>query len=381
MRKAFPDAASRHGGSTGLASAGAVPHISGMTTPAPKTSPDVWTLPPEWTPHARTWIAWPQRPATWHGAIAAARAAHAELAKAIAAFEPVKIVCAPDELVEASLMCGPGIELLPLDLSDGWMRDIGPTFVRGPGGELAGIDWIFNGWGGLHDDFAADAAVAAAVLAARGVQRLSPPLVFEGGALNGDGAGTILLTEECALDPNRNPGMTKAEIEAVLEAYLGARSVIWLGRGYDGDETRGHVDEVAAFVAPAKVLISVTANADDPNHATQTDNLARLEAARDAAGRALEIIQVPQPAPRIVDGRRLTLSYVNFAFANGGLILPQFGDPADDAALRLFSELFPDRRIVPMLADDFVIGGGGIHCVTQQEPAATSPHPGASRRG
>ena len=331
-------------------------------------SPDCWGLPPEWAPHARTWMAWPQRPATWRGRMAAAREVHAKLARALAAFEPVTMVCHPSARTEASRLCGPGIELLPLELSDGWMRDIGPTFVQGRDGQTAGIDWIFNGWGGLHDEFAADAAVAGNILALRGCRRLAPQLVFEGGAFSGDGEGTIILTEECALDPRRNPGRSKRDVEAVLAANLGTRTVIWLGQGYEDDETRGHVDEIACFAAPGKILVSTTKDTGDANYRIQLDNLARLRSARDAAGRALQIVELPQPARREAEGRRLTLSYVNFAFANGGLILPQFGDPADAAALRIFSRVFSSRRIVPFPANDLIIGGGGIHCVTQQEP-------------
>ena len=321
-------------------------------------------------PHRRTWLAWPARPATWHGGIEAARETHVELAKAITVFEPVTMVCSPAEMAEASLMCGPGIDLVPIPLSDGWMRDIGPTFVTDGKGGIAGVDWIFNGWGGLHHEFGPDAAVAGEVLKVRGCQGFKAPIVLEGGAFSGDGAGTLLVTEECLLDSGRNPGKTKADLEAVLADYLGIRSVIWLGRGYEGDETGGHVDEVACFVKPGTVLIQLTSDPEDPNYLVQHENLARLRSARDAGGRSLEVIEIPQPARRERDGRRLTLSYINFIFANGGLIMPSFGDACDDTAFRIFSSLFPDRKIIQLAADDLVIGGGGIHCVTQQEPAA-----------
>ncbi|HEX4504615.1 MAG TPA: agmatine deiminase family protein [Alphaproteobacteria bacterium] len=328
-----------------------------------------YNFPAEWAPHARTWMAWPVRPATWHGGIDAARAAHVEVAKAIAGFEPVTMVCSPGEMAEASLMCGPGIDLVPIPLSDGWMRDIGPTFVTDGAGGLAGVDWIFNGWGGLHHEFAADAEVAAEVLKIKNYQRLAAPIVLEGGAISGDGAGTLLVTEECLLDPGRNPGKSKADLEQALAYYLGAKTVIWLGRGYEGDETGGHVDEIACFAKPGTVMLQVTSDPEDTNYLTQHDNLARLRSARDAGGRQLEVVEIPQPARRERDGRRLTLSYINFVFANGGLIMPSFGDPADDAAFRIFQNLYPDRKIIQLLADDLVIGGGGMHCITQQEPA------------
>jgi agmatine deiminase len=329
-----------------------------------------FSLPAEWSPHARTWMAWPARPATWHdGGIEAARAVHVELAKALAEFEPVTMACNPAEMAEASLMCGPGIDLVPIPISDGWMRDIGPTFVTDGKGGLAGIDWIFNGWGGLHNDFALDAAVAAEVIKLRGYSRFAPPIVLEGGAFSGDGAGTLLVTEECLLDPRRNPDKSKADIEAVLRQYMGIETVIWLGRGYEGDETGGHVDEIACFIRPGTVLLQMTNDPEDANYLIQHDNMARLRSAVAANGEQLEIVPMPQPARREQGGRRLTLSYINFAFANGGLIMPSFGDPCDEAAFRIFHSLFPERKIIQLLADDLVIGGGGIHCVTQQEPA------------
>jgi agmatine deiminase len=329
-----------------------------------------YSFPAEWAPHARTWMAWPARPATWHGGIEAARAVHVEVAKAIAGFEPVTMVCSPGEMAEASLMCGPGIDLVPIPLSDGWMRDIGPTFVTRPGG-MAGVDWIFNGWGGLHSEFAADAEVAAEVLKLKSYPRLAARMVLEGGAFSGDGQGTLLVTEECLLDPRRNPGKSKADLEEVLAYYLGVKSVIWLGHGYDGDETGGHVDEIACFVKPGTVMLQVTSDPEDPNYLTQHDNLARLRSARDANGQQLEVVEIPQPARREKDARRLTLSYINFVFANGGLIMPSFGDTCDDTAFRIFSNLFPERKIIQLLADDLVIGGGGMHCITQQEPAVS----------
>jgi agmatine deiminase len=328
-----------------------------------------YVLPAEWSPHARTWLAWPARRATWHGGIEAARAVHVELARTLATFEPVTMVCSPSEMAEASLMCGPGIDLVPIPLSDGWMRDIGPTFVTNRAGEIAGVDWIFNGWGGLHNEFALDAKVAAEVLKLRDRPRLAAPIVLEGGAFSGDGAGTLLVTEECLLDPRRNPGKSKSDLEAVLAYYLGVNAVIWLGRGYEGDETGGHVDEIACFVKPGTVMLQMTNDPEDPNYLIQHDNLARLKSARDADGRTLEVVEIPQPARREKNGTRLTLSYINFVFANGGVIMPSFGDACDDPAFRIFSGLFPDRKIIQLLADDLVVGGGGMHCITQQEPA------------
>ncbi len=326
-------------------------------------------LPAEWEPHARSWMAWPARAATWGNGIEAARAAHVEIAKALAGFEPVTMVCNPADLVEASIQCGPGIDLVPIPVSDGWMCDIGPSFVIDGQGGLAGVDWIFNGWGGLHNEFGADAEMAQEVLKLRDTPRRIAPMVLEGGAFSTDGEGTLLVTEECLLDPRRNPSKTKAGIEVILAEFLGIRTVIWLGRGYEGDETHGHVDEIACFAGPGTVLLQMPVDPEDPNYLIQHDNLARLKSARDAAGRPLAVVEIPQAARRDTERGRLTLSYINFAFANGGIVMPSFGDAADDAAYKIFTGLFPDRRIIQVLADDLVSGGGGIHCITLQEPA------------
>jgi agmatine deiminase len=328
--------------------------------------------PAEWTRHARTWMAWPARAATWvgGGGIDAARATHADLARTIVRFEPVRMICAPGDVAEASLACGPGIEIVPIPLSDGWMRDIGPIFVRNErSGEVAGVDFEFNGWGGLHQDWQLDADVAEAVLAVTKQRRFVANFTLEGGAVAVDGSGTVLVTEECLLDPRRNELVDKLRIERWLREMLGVEKTVWLGRGYDQDETRGHVDEIACFVRPGVVLLHTTTDVSDRNYEIGADNLDRLHAVRDAQGRAFEVIQLPQPARIDEHGRRLTLSYANVCFINGGLLIPAFEDAADKEAFRIFKRLFPDREIVQVPALDLVRGGGGLHCVTLQEPA------------
>ncbi|MDB5366633.1 MAG: agmatine deiminase [Rhodospirillales bacterium] len=328
--------------------------------------------PAEWTRHARTWMAWPARAATWvgGGGIEAARTAHADLARLIARYEPVRMVCAPGDVAEASLACGPGIEIVPVPLSDGWMRDIGPIFVRNErSGEVAGVDFHFNGWGGIHEDWQLDADVAEAVLTNAKMRRFEADFTLEGGAICVDGTGTAMVTEECLLDPRRNEMVDKIRIERWLREQLGVEKTVWLGRGYDQDETRGHVDEIACFARPGVVLLHTTTDVGDRNYEIGADNLDRLHAVRDAQGRVFEVIELPQPARLDENGRRLTLSYVNFVFVNGGLLIPAFEDAADKEAFRIFKRVFPDREIVPVPALDLVRGGGGLHCVTLQEPA------------
>jgi agmatine deiminase len=330
-----------------------------------------FVMPPEWAPHERCWMAWPCRAELWGERMAAARQTYAEVAKTIAQFEPVTMIARPDLTAEASLQCGQGISVLPLDHDDSWTRDTAPTFVRGPEGALAGIDWRFNGYGGRAPKFDQDAQLARAICERLKIRRFEAPIVLEGGAVHVDGEGTALLCAESVLDPKRNPEMTRAQVEEILADHLGVAGTIWLERGLVDDETGGHVDNLACFVRPGVVVALVSEDPDDPDHDALRDNLERLQGAKDAQGRALEVIEIARPAPRLrEDGRRLTASYINFYAANGAVLMPMFDDPMDDAAYKTIAAAFPDRRVIQIDASDLVLGGGGIHCITQQQPAA-----------
>ncbi len=332
-----------------------------------------FAMPPEWADHARCWIAWPSGPGKWGDRLEAARDAYAEVARAIAEYEPVTMVAAPADMADASLRCGDSVDILMLDLEEAWLRDTGPTFLVGPNGVLAGVDWQFNGWGGKVDAAKADREVTLRILERARARRFPAPIVLEGGAIHTNGAGTILTTESVVLNPNRNPGMDKAAAQAILRDYLGATQVIWLGAGYEGDDTDGHVDNLACFATPNRILAITCDDEDDPNYLVFQDNLARLRAATDEDGRVFDIVTVPQPKPQAIDGLRLTLSYLNFYLAGRGddlaVIMPSFDDPADNAANDIIAAAFPDRTVVQLPAFDIVAGGGGIHCITQQQPA------------
>jgi agmatine deiminase len=319
-------------------------------------------------------MAWPCREEFWGERLDSAREAYAEVARAIAEFEPVTMIANPENVAEVSLRCGPGIACLPMAHDDSWLRDNGPSFVIDGHGAIAGVDWRFNAWGEKEHPYDRDAAVAEAILEHLGIAREAAPMVLEGGSIHVDGEGTLLTTEECLLNPNRNPDLGRDEIEALLRAYLGVRQVIWLGRGLGEDKTDGHVDNLACFVQPGMVLALTSDDPEDGNHAALQDNLARLRAATDAKGRELEVIEVAQPA-RVVgeDGRRLGASYVNFYIANGGVIVPSFEDGKDGAARDTIAACFPGREVRQVPALDIVHGGGGIHCITQQQPKATPP--------
>lgn len=338
-----------------------------MSTPAA----DGFRMPAEWAPHDRCWMAWPCRAESWGGALAGARRAFAAVASAIAAFEPVTMIANEADVAAARRACGPTVPVLSLPLDDSWTRDTGPSFVVDGRGRLAGVDWRFNAWGGLFERHDADAALAGRLLGHLKVPRYPAPLVLEGGAVHVDGEGTALTTEEVVFDRKRNPGLSRAEAEELLAAYLGIRKVIWLGQGLEDDETGGHVDNVACFARPGVVLL-LSAPGDAANHRRLEDNLRRLERATDAKGRRLQVPRLAQPPPRERRiGGRLPLSHINFYLCNGGLIMPRFGHRESDmAARRCLARLFPERRIVPVAALDVVEGGGGLHCITQQQPRA-----------
>lgn len=326
-------------------------------------------MPAEGSAHARCWMAWPCNKARWGERLAGAVEAYTTVAKAIAAFEPMTILAAPECAAGVSLRTGTGVSVLTVDTEDSWIRDNGPTFVIDGKGGVAGVHWRFNAWGERYPDYAKDAAVGEAVLASLAMRRYRAPLVLEGGSIHVDGEGTVLTTEQCLLNPNRNPGLDRGEIEGLLCDFLGAGKVIWLAGGLEGDETDGHVDNVACFASPGLVITLTSRDADDGNTGMLEENLARLRSATDAKGRRLEVIEIVQPARVEHEGKRLPLSYINFYLANGAVIAPQFEDPADKAALAALKTAFPDRKIVPVDALDLAYGGGGIHCITQQQPA------------
>ncbi len=336
-----------------------------------------FAMPAEWTRHAGCWMAWPCRAELWGDGLFAARAAYADVARAIARFEPVTMLVQPEHEAEARQMLGGNpdgrISALPIStfavpLDDSWARDFCPSFVTNGQGELAGVHWRFNCWGENFPDYANDAEIGRRVLEHLGVPRFAAPFVLEGGAFHVDGEGTVLTTEQCLLNPNRNPGLSKAEIEENLKQWLGARQVIWLGEGYEGDDTDGHIDEIACFAAPGVVLALDCDDPADANYAVFKDNLRRLELARDAKGRPLQVLKLPQPGRRDHNGLRLTLSYTNFYLPNGGVVMSGFDDPMDQRAREVMARAFPDRTIVQLPALDITRGGGGIHCITQQQP-------------
>ncbi|WP_236239809.1 agmatine/peptidylarginine deiminase [Streptomyces sp. CC228A] len=338
------------------------------------STPAGFRMPAEWAPHERTWMAWPSPNPTFTDAeeLAEARAAWANVARAVRRFEPVTMVVAPADAASARAALGPDIDLLERDLDDAWMRDIGPTFVTN-GSELAAVDWVFNGWGAA--DWARwehDSKIARHVADAAGVPVHSSPLVNEGGAIHVDGEGTVLLTDTVQLGPERNPGWSRAQVEAEIHAKLGTTKAIWLPRGLTGDYglygTRGHVDIVAAFARPGVVVAHTQPDPAHPDHELCKANVALLRSQTDAKGRTLEVVEVPAPTILEEDGAWVDYSYINHYLCNGGVVLCAFGDPRDELAAGIFRRLFPDRTVTLVDARTIFAGGGGIHCITQQQP-------------
>ena len=328
-------------------------------------------MPAEWAPHIRTWMCWPCRAEVWGtpDGLLRARDATARVAQAIAGFEPVMMAARGEDIAGARSQCGPAIEILQVPLDDSWARDIGPSFLSGDA--RAGVAWRFNAWGNKYDPYANDAGFAARILERQHGRVFPAPLVCEGGAIHVDGEGTLLTTEQCLLNPNRNPELTREQIERELMAFTGAQNILWLPGHFSDEETDGHVDNIACFAAPGRVLLGVPAMKSHPDFEAVASAREKLAAARDAEGRALEIVELVQPHNLRADwrGRPLAASYVNFYLANGGVVMPAFDDPADAAARAVLADCFPDRKIVQVDVLDIVQGGGGIHCITQQEPA------------
>jgi agmatine deiminase len=330
-------------------------------------------MPAEWEPHAATWLAWPHAVTTWPGCLEEAEREFEQLVRTLAGFERVELLVQNEQhRARIAARLGPivrdgAVRLHAIPTDDVWMRDIGPTFVRGSSG-LVALDWRFDAWGGKYPPWDRDDAVAAQVAKLVGVNTERPDIVLEGGAIEVDGEGTLLATEPTLLDPKRNPGIDKAAIDALVLELLGVHQTIWLGDGIEGDDTDGHIDDIARFVAPGRVVCAREPDPRDPNHAPLEDCIARLRASRDAAGRTLEVIDLPMPKPVLAGGDRLPASYANFYIANSAVLVPVFGEATDERALGVLRPLFPVREVVGVPSRALVRGLGAVHCLTQQQP-------------
>lgn len=328
--------------------------------------------PAEWERHAATWVSWPHNPATWPGKFHVVPACFAELVQAIARFEPVHILAGGAAVMnDAEMHVGdePNVKLFDIETNDAWCRDHGPMFVVRET-DAAVIDWEYNAWGGKYPPFDKDNAVPSQIAYLGALRRFVPGIILEGGSVEGNGRGTVLTTESCLLNPNRNPNISRADAERYLANYLGATNVLWLKRGeLAGDDTDGHIDQLARFVNPTTIVAAWEDDPADVNHEPLRVNFEQLSGMTDQDGNAFNVVRLPLPQPKFYDGHRLPACYCNFYIANGGIIVPQFDDPADAGAIEILQELCPDQTVVGVPSLDLVWGLGSFHCLTQQEPA------------
>ncbi|MEU6538383.1 agmatine deiminase [Streptomyces sp. NPDC047000] len=352
---------------------------------------DGYRMPAEWAHHSGCWLVWPERPDNWRLGGKPAQRVFAEVATAVAQTEKVTVLVSAAQYDNARSRLPAGVRVVEMSSDDSWMRDTGPTFVTDGTGDVRGVDWDFNAWGGLVDGlyfpWANDDAVARKVLEIEELPRYKAHFVLEGGSIDVDGEGTVLVTEECLLSEGRNPGLTKDEIGQRLRDYLGAEKVIWLPFGVYLDETNGHVDNFCRFAAPGKVMLTWTDDVNDPQYKRSQAALEVLLAETDARGRRLEVVRIHQPGPILITeeesngvdtiegtlprqtGDRLAGSYVNSYIGNDVVILPVFDDPHDQDAVAAYTELFAPRRVVTVPGREILLGGGNVHCITQQQPS------------
>lgn len=362
-----------------------------MKTFSSNPKQDGFRMPGEFEPHDGCWIIWPQRPDNWRLGGKPAQKVFVEVAKAISRFEPVTVAVNADQYNNARQMLPENIRVVEISNDDAWVRDCGATFVTNKDSEVRGIDWSFNAWGGLVDGlyfpWDKDDAFAQKMCEIEGIDRYRlPEFVLEGGSIHVDGEGTLVVTEECLLSEGRNGSMTKEEIEEVLCNYLNLEKIIWLDKGIYLDETNGHVDNIFNFVRPGEVVLAWTNDETDPQYAISKAAYDVLSNATDAKGRSFKIhkLLVPSPVtiteeesmgvdaidgtlPRLA-GDRLAASYANYYTANNAVIFPLFGDPNDELARKQLAEIYPECEVVGVYAREILLGGGNIHCITQQQP-------------
>lgn len=340
-----------------------------------------YRMPAEWEPHAATWIAWPHQRTDWPDRFEPIPWVYVEIVRHLHKGERVRILALPPQEEQARGMLGrAGVDLgrvdfVPFATDRVWTRDSGPTFLVNTSGDRAVLDWHFNAWA-KYDNWQQDDRLPEQIAGHLGLPRWQPHrgnrrVILEGGSIDVNGQGLLLTTEECLLgeEQARNPDLTRADLEQVLGDYLGVQKVLWLARGIAGDDTHGHVDDVARFVGPRTVVAAVEEESGDANYEPLQENLERLRAMTDGEGRPLEVVTLPMPAPLSFDDQRLPASYLNFYVGNRCVLVPTFNDPRDRLALTTLARVFRSRDVIGIHAVDLIWGLGTLHCLTQQEPA------------
>jgi agmatine deiminase len=338
-----------------------------------------YRMPAEWAPHYATLLSWPRNAQTWPGEkLDRVERVFAQIVQALLPYEAVLICAGGIEHRVSRVLTRAGIEpgeltLLPFETNDNWMRDHGPILVQHRDTqELAVTNWGYNAWGGKYPPYDLDNQIPEHIARFLELPVVSPPLILEGGSIEVDGQGTLLTTESCLLNPNRNPHLGQAEIEEALRTHLGIERILWLADGVAGDDTDGHIDDLTRLVGTDTILTIVEPAAEDENYAILQENLRRIRGFRTATGQPYRVLQLPMPPPLVADGVRLPASYANYYVANGVVLLPTFGVPTDQAAMEILQQCYPERRIIPIRCEDLLWGLGGIHCVTQQVPTGVN---------
>jgi agmatine deiminase len=336
-----------------------------------------FAMPPEWAPHAATWLVWPKKPDTWPGLLDRIPPIYAQMVRALAEGEEVHVLVddAPMETAARAVLRehradAPSVVFHHIPTNDSWIRDAGPTFLKSRNGlQTLLLDWEYNSWGGKYPPFDLDNQIPRRLADLLGLPAVSPGVVLEGGSIDVNGAGVVLTTEQCLLNPNRNPHLSREQIEQILCDHLGVEKVLWLGDGIVGDDTDGHVDDLTRFVGERRVVTVVESDERDENFCPLRENRERLESMTDAQGRHLEIIDLPMPLPVIHEGQRTPASYANFYVGNAAVLVPTFDSGRrDEEAIATLRDCFPDRKAVDIRAVDLVWGLGAFHCLTQQQP-------------
>jgi agmatine deiminase len=347
-----------------------------MTDRSPRDAGYRW--PAEWERHEATLLAWPHDPTTFPGGVERAERAFAAFAAAISRAEAVHLLVGDAQMESRARSAleaahAGDVRLHQIPTADVWFRDYGPiTLVRGDGAtrERLSLDFVFNAWGGKYEELLIDTTIPSRIEDALGIPRRAVPLILEGGSIEGNGAGTLLTTEQCLLNPNRNPELDRARLEARLRETLAVEHILWLGEGVIGDDTDGHIDDITRFVGPRTVVTAMQADPQEPDHAPLAENRRRLASMRDQSGQPLEVIEIPMPAPLFNDaGDRLPASHLNFYLCNAGTCVPVFGGTTDEEALRTLAQCIPDRPVIPIRCEHLVEGLGSLHCISQQVPA------------
>jgi agmatine deiminase len=356
-----------------------------MNLPKPPTPEDVkkpihlgYRMPAEWEPHEGTWLSWPKDPITWPEQLPQVEKIYAQMIEALTPHEKVFLLVNYEtaertvrKKLSSKIIFEPNLKIYKIPTVDAWIRDYGPNFIvrqNGDRRELAFNHWIFNAWGNKYEELKKDTHVPKSIESIVNVPVFRPGLVLEGGSIDVNGAGTCLTTEQCLLTPTRNPHLDQKQIEQSLTDYLGVTNIIWLGEGIVGDDTDGHIDDIARFINENTIVCTVEENSSDPNFKPLHDNLRRLERSKSEKSEKLNIVPLPMPGPVEYEGERLPASYANFLIANEVVLVPIFEDHNDDKALEILEKTFPKRKVIGIPCQDMVVGLGAIHCVSQQQP-------------